>query len=80
VQAYPRNLPQCDSLNATRARELSEVARARRTETTSTKNKHIVRRLYEEVWNERKLDVVDELISRNHALHTSTDSYCYAIK
>ena len=35
----------------------------------STKNKHIVRRLYEEVWNERKLDVVDELISPSHALH-----------
>jgi steroid delta-isomerase-like uncharacterized protein len=35
----------------------------------STKNKHIVRRLYEEVWNERKLDVVDELISPSRALH-----------
>jgi steroid delta-isomerase-like uncharacterized protein len=35
----------------------------------STENKSIVRRLYEEVWNERKLDVVDELISPSHALH-----------
>ena len=35
----------------------------------STENKSIVQRLYEEVWNERKLDVVDELISPSHALH-----------
>ncbi len=34
-----------------------------------TENRSIVRRLYEEVWNERKLDVVDELISPSHALH-----------
>jgi steroid delta-isomerase-like uncharacterized protein len=32
-------------------------------------NKAIVRRLYEAVWNERKLEVVDELISASHALH-----------
>ena len=31
-------------------------------------NKAIVRRLYEEVWNKRKLKVVDELISPSHAL------------
>jgi steroid delta-isomerase-like uncharacterized protein len=31
-------------------------------------NKAIVRRLYEEVWNKRKLEVVDELISPSHAL------------
>jgi steroid delta-isomerase-like uncharacterized protein len=35
----------------------------------STESKSIVRRLYEEVWNERKLDVVGELISPSHALH-----------
>ncbi len=34
-----------------------------------TKNKQIALRLYEEVWNERKLNVVDELISPSHALH-----------
>jgi steroid delta-isomerase-like uncharacterized protein len=33
-----------------------------------TDNKAIVRRLYEEVWNERRLEVVDELISPSHAL------------
>ena len=31
-------------------------------------NKAIVRRLYGEVWNERRLEVVDELISPNYAL------------
>ena len=31
-------------------------------------NKSIVRRLYEEVWNQRKLKVVDELLSASHAL------------
>jgi steroid delta-isomerase-like uncharacterized protein len=35
----------------------------------SLENKIIVRRLYEEVWNKRKLEVVDELISPSHALH-----------
>ncbi len=34
----------------------------------SLANKEIVRRLYKEVWNERKLHVIDELISRSHAL------------
>jgi len=28
----------------------------------SMENEAIVRRLYEEVWNERKLDVIDQLI------------------
>ncbi len=32
-------------------------------------NKAIVRRLYEEVWNKRRLEVVDELISPSHALN-----------
>ena len=31
-------------------------------------NKAIIRRLYEEVWNKRKLKVVDELFSTSHAL------------
>lgn len=34
----------------------------------STENKDIVRRLYDEVWNKRKLDVVAQLISPSHAL------------
>jgi steroid delta-isomerase-like uncharacterized protein len=35
----------------------------------SMENKTVVRRLYQEVWNERKLEVVDELISASHALN-----------
>lgn len=35
----------------------------------STKNQQIALRLYQEVWNERKLNIVDELISPSHALH-----------
>ena len=34
----------------------------------SMENKTIIRRLYREVWNERKLEVVDELLSASHAL------------
>jgi steroid delta-isomerase-like uncharacterized protein len=35
----------------------------------SMENKAIVRRLYEEVWNKRRVELVDELISPSHALH-----------
>lgn len=35
----------------------------------SIDNKTVVRRLYEEVWNHRKLEVVDDLISASHALN-----------
>ncbi len=35
----------------------------------STDNKAIVRCLYEEVWNKRRLELVDEIISPSHALH-----------
>jgi hypothetical protein len=35
-------------------------------------NKEIIRRLYKEVWNERKLHVIDELISKSHALNDPT--------
>src|SRR5271166_213428 len=31
-------------------------------------NRAIVRRLYEEVWNKRRLELLDELISPSHAL------------
>jgi steroid delta-isomerase-like uncharacterized protein len=34
----------------------------------SAENKAIVRRLYEEVWNKRKLELVSEIISPSHAL------------
>ena len=32
-------------------------------------NKAIVRQLYEEVWNKRRLELVDEIISPSHVLH-----------
>jgi len=35
-------------------------------------NKAIVRQLYEEVWNKRRLELFDEIISPSHALHDST--------
>ncbi|HEV3375589.1 MAG TPA: ester cyclase [Candidatus Acidoferrum sp.] len=34
----------------------------------SPDNKAIIRRLYEEVWNKRKLEVLNELVSPSHAL------------
>jgi steroid delta-isomerase-like uncharacterized protein len=40
----------------------------------SADNKSIVRRLYEEVWNERKMEVLKELISPSHALHEPTNT------
>ena len=40
----------------------------------STDNKAIVRRLYEEVWNKRRLELVDEIISPSHAIHDPTVS------
>ena len=30
--------------------------------------KDVIRRLYKEVWNERKLDLIDQLVSQSHAL------------
>lgn len=43
---------------------------------STTENKALVRRLYDEVWNKRRLEVVTELISPSHALSGSffTDS------
>lgn len=35
----------------------------------SIETKTVVRRLYEEVWNKRRLESVNELISPSHALH-----------
>ena len=35
----------------------------------SADSKAIVRCLYEEVWNKRRLELVDEIISPSHALH-----------
>ncbi len=32
-------------------------------------NKAIIRQLYEEVWNKRRLELVDEIFSPSHALH-----------
>jgi len=32
-------------------------------------NHRVIRRLYEDVWNERKLEILTELVSPSHALH-----------
>ncbi|HVS89932.1 MAG TPA: ester cyclase [Candidatus Acidoferrum sp.] len=37
----------------------------------SMENKAIVRRLYEEVWNKRRVELVDELMSPSHAMHNN---------
>jgi len=34
----------------------------------SASPKEVIRRLYKEFWNERKLEVVDQLVSQSHAL------------
>jgi steroid delta-isomerase-like uncharacterized protein len=44
----------------------------------SAENKAIVRRLYEEVWNRRNLEVINELISPSHAL-LSPNNYSSSI-
>jgi steroid delta-isomerase-like uncharacterized protein len=38
----------------------------------SVSNKDVIRRLYQEVWNEQKLEVADQLISMSHALNDPT--------
>jgi steroid delta-isomerase-like uncharacterized protein len=38
----------------------------------SAEDKAIIRRLYGEVWNGRRLDLVSEIISPSHALHINT--------
>ncbi len=40
----------------------------------SADNRSVVRRLYEEVWNKRRLEVVNEIISPSHALHDANVS------
>ena len=40
----------------------------RRRNSMSAANKAIIRRLYEEVWNQRKLELINEIISPSHAL------------
>ena len=38
----------------------------------STENKEIIRRLIDEVWNQRKLDVLDEIIAPDAFIHSPT--------
>ena len=34
----------------------------------SVSPREVIRRLYKEFWNERKLEVIDQLVSQSHAL------------
>jgi steroid delta-isomerase-like uncharacterized protein len=38
----------------------------------SVSNKDVIRRLYQEVWNDQKLEVADQVISKTHALNEPT--------
>jgi steroid delta-isomerase-like uncharacterized protein len=39
-----------------------------------TTNRDVVRRLYKEVWSERKLEVTEEVLSKSHALNDPTST------
>jgi steroid delta-isomerase-like uncharacterized protein len=47
----------------------SEFAHAKEVRVMPMDSKAIVRRLYEDVWNKRKLELVSDIISPSHALH-----------
>jgi steroid delta-isomerase-like uncharacterized protein len=40
----------------------------------SVSPREVIRRLYEEAWNERRLEVVDQLFSKSHALNSPNAS------
>lgn len=40
----------------------------------SAANKAVVQRLYKEVWNQRKIDTIQEILSPSHALHDANSS------
>src|SRR2546429_6772774 len=45
------------------------IRRRRNPMSADAENKAIIRQLYEEVWNKRRLELVDEILSPSHALH-----------
>jgi steroid delta-isomerase-like uncharacterized protein len=49
--------------------QLSNFTDAKEAQLMPVDTKAIVRRLYEDVWNKRKLELVSDLISPSHALH-----------
>jgi steroid delta-isomerase-like uncharacterized protein len=50
------------------------IARDEEDITMALDNKAIVRRLYEDVWNDRKLNLIDKLFAPSHALDEPTTS------
>ena len=51
-----------------------KFAHAKEAHSMPMDSKAIVRRLYEDVWNKRKLEMVSDIISPSHALHDNNSS------
>src|SRR5207244_13072327 len=45
------------------------IRRRRNPMSADAENKALIRQRYEEVWNKRRLELVDEILSPSHALH-----------
>src|SRR5580693_2068065 len=76
---YPLASPSPQTFQIPSLRETGHPSRSipptrRRTHLMPIDSRAIVRRLYEEAWNRRKLELVSDLISPSHALHNNNSS------